>query len=193
MVFKFSLHHTKILLVILALVALLVVVWAMVGRLGPPNDGSQPVTEVQTATDGADAVLKDFVYTSTDNRGVLQWRLNADTATHYKEKNLIELADLKITFFTDQGPTYTVTAAKGVVNTQTQDFDISGNVTGVSDDGLRFRTESFRYQADIQEARTDARAFLESPRFNLEGRGMIIDVQNRKVSLLHDVQATGKQ
>ena len=137
-------------------------------------------------------MLKNFVYTSTDKLGAPRWRLDAETATHYEDKNLIQLEHLKITFFTHDASSYTVTAAKGTVNIQTQDFEVSGDVTGESNNGFRFRTESLNYQADVEEARTEDRVSLESPQFDLQGRGMVLDVKNQKVSLLHDIKLIGK-
>ena len=192
MALKLSLPYARFFLVAIALIAFLAVVWAMVGRRVPIDTPQQPAPEMLEAPGEADSVLKNFVYTSTDKHGSRRWRLDAETANHYKDQNLIQLDRLKITFFTDAGSTYTVTAAKGTVNTETQDFEVSGNVTGVSDDGVRFSTESLIYRADIEEARTEDRVYLESPQFDLEGRGMIMDVKNQKVSLLHEVQATGK-
>jgi LPS export ABC transporter protein LptC len=177
--------------VAIAVIAFLAVLWAMVERKAPTNT-PRPTPAQQESPEKADSVLKDFVYTATDQQGLPQWRLTAETATHYREKNTVQLENLKLILFTDEEKTYIVTAAKGIVNTETQDFEISGTVTGISDDGVRFSTESLRYRADIKEARSEDRVVLESPQFKIEGRGMIMDVQNQEVSLLYDVQATVK-
>ncbi len=188
---RLSLPHTKVLLLVIALVAFVAVAVALLGRF-VPEEAPEPRQEAPATQNEADSVLKNMVYTSTDDHGVTQWELTAETATHYEAQSLIQFERLKIIFFTKGGHTYSVGAEKGTVNTETQDFTISGSVTGTSDDGILFRTDSLSYTADTREARTEDRVFLESPEFNLEGRGMVLELEREMVYLLHDVRALGK-
>lgn len=165
-----------------------------VNRLFLSPEPAPPAPPAAESTNEADYIIKGINYVSTDKNGVKVWELTAQTAEYFEDQGLIEFDQVSITFFTRDGHPYALRADVGIVNTGTQDFRVSGNVTGSSEkDDLRFSTQSLQYQAGIQEVRTEDPVILESARFTLQGKGMVLDLQKEKVYLLHDVEAVGKQ
>jgi len=151
-----------------------------------------PIPEIPENTSGADMQFNKIHYTSTDEQGIKEWELNAVTANYFREKKLAEFEEVDIIFYSKKGGIFTMRGDIGLLNTETRDIQLSGNVIGTSNDGYRFRTESLTYKADKRQAKTDDKVFLEGPQFNLEGWGMIMDLENEKVMLQNDVRAQGK-
>ena len=140
---------------------------------------------------GADILINNFHYTSTNDQGVKEWELKANTASYFQDKKTAGFEKVNVIFYSREGRIFTVQGDQGTLNTEAKDFKLSGNVVGTSSDGYKFRTESLTYTADNNEARTDKKVFLESPQFNLEGMGMVLDIKNQKLFLLKNVMAKG--
>ena len=138
---------------------------------------------------GADIIINNFEYTSTNTQGVTEWKLKSETASYFQDNKTVGFNKVNATFFSKEGRTFSVQADKGTLNTEDKDFELSGNVVGTSSDGYTFRTETLNYTADKNQARTNQKVYLESPQFKLEGTGMVLDVKEQKLFLVKDVQA----
>jgi LPS export ABC transporter protein LptC len=157
------------------------------------REQTAPVPEIAEKTRDADMHLDKIHYTSTNDQGVTEWELKASTANYFKGNKVAEFEDVDIIFYSEKERTFTVRGDTGILNTETRDVELSGNVIGTSSDGYRFQTEFLSYEAAKQQARTDKKVLLESPQFNLEGWGMVMDMEKEKVFLLNDVRALGKK
>jgi len=138
---------------------------------------------------GADIIINNFEYTSTNAQGVKEWKLKSDTASYFQGNKMVGFKKVNATFYSKEGRTFTVMADKGILNTEAKDFELSGNVVGTSSDGYKFRTETLTYTGDKNQARTDKKVYLESPQFKLEGTGMVLDVKEQKLFLVKNVKA----
>ena len=152
-----------------------------------------PVPEIPEKAGDADMHLDKIHYTSTNDQGVKEWELKASTANYFKDNNVAEFEDVDVIFYSEEERTFTVRGDTGILNTETKDIELSGNVIGTSSDGYRFQTEFLAYEAEKQQATTDKKVLLESPQFNLEGWGMVMDLEKEKVFLLNDVRAHAKK
>jgi len=152
-----------------------------------------PVPEIPEKTGDADMHLDKIHYTSTNGQGVKEWELKASTANYFKDKNVAEFEDVDVIFYSEEERTFTVRGDIGILNTETKDIELSGNVIGTSSDGYQFQTEFLAYEAAKQQATTDKKVLLKSPQFNLEGWGMVMDLEKEKVFLLKDVRAQAKK
>lgn len=138
---------------------------------------------------GADIIINNFEYTSTNAQGVKEWKLKSDTASYFQDNKMVGFKKVNATFYSKEGRNFTVKADKGTLNTATKNFELSGNVAGTSSDGYTFRTETLTYTADKNQARTNKKVYLESPQFKLEGTGMVLDVKEQKLFLANNVTA----
>lgn len=188
-----SLTHAKIVLAGSAILAFLGVSAVVVNQMFLVDKPAPPVSELPKTDSEADYTIEGVTYISTNKDGTKEWELTADAAEYFDDKGLIHFDQVALTFFTDEGHQYTLSADLGIVDTETQDFRISGNVVGISDDGVRFSTQSLQYLAITREAKTGDSVLIESPRFDLRGQGMILDLKHEKMYLLQDVEALSKQ
>jgi len=138
---------------------------------------------------GADIIINNFEYTSTNAQGVTEWKIKSDTASYFQDNKMIGFKKVNATFYAKGGRIFTVRSDKGTLNTEAKDFELSGNVVGTSSDGYTFRTETLTYTADKNQARTNKKVYLESPQFKLEGTGMVLDVKEQKLFLINRVTA----
>jgi len=152
-----------------------------------------PVPEALEQKGDADMHLDKIHYTSTNDQGVKEWELKASTANYFKNNSVAEFEDVHVIFYSEKERIFTVRGDTGILNTETKDIELSGNVIGTSSDGYQFQTEFLSYEADKRLARTDKKVLLESPQFNLEGWGMVMDLEKEKVFLLNDVRAQAKK
>jgi len=141
----------------------------------------------------ADMEFQKIHYTSTNEKGVKEWELTALSVNYFQDEKVAEFEDVDITFYSQEGRTFTLHGDSGVFNTETRDIQLSGNVIGTLNDGSRFRTESLCYKAKSKTAKTDDRVLYEGPQFDLEGQGMIMDLEKEKIVFLNDVRAQEKK
>lgn len=151
---------------------------------------------VQTEKSGSDGpqaaiALNDFTYTAVNSSNVKEWSLQAAAARHYRDEDRIELQDLVVQYFHDNGTAYRLSGSRGELNTKTRDLIVSGGVAGVLPDKTTIRTESMHYDHGHRIIRTDDRVTIDRGTVKLEGTGMIVDLKSQKLSLLGDVQALG--
>ncbi len=189
---KFSLPRAKFYLAGVGIAALLWVIITLIFNFLTVEDVG-PTPKIPEKSKEADIQLKKIHYTSTDDKGVKEWELEALSANYFQDEELIEFENVKVIFYSKKGKVFTLRGDNGILNIKTRDIQLSGNVIGTSNDGYRFQTESLVYKADKHQARTDDKVFLEGPYFDLEGRGMIMDVEREKVSLLNEVRAVEKK
>jgi len=180
----------KFFLAIIGIVSFLGIIIVLILTMREKNPPPPPVPE---NPQGADVVIDNFNYTSTNEQGVVEWQLKADKASYFQDKKMVSFKGVHATFYSKEGRTFTIQGDTGILNTEAKDFELSGNVTGTSSDGYKFRTELLKYIAEKNQARTDGKVFLESPQFQLEGTGMILDVKEQKLFLVKNVKAKAKK
>jgi LPS export ABC transporter protein LptC len=186
-----SLRRVKVLLALVTLVGFLGVVIAFGVRIFSVKD-APPVPARTENTPDANHVFREIHYTSTNEQGVTEWELNALKADFFQDQSVAGFKDVEVKFFSKEGRIFTVRGDTGTLNTQTRDFQLSGNVVGTSNDGYKFLTETLSYEAVKRQVKSDAKVLLESPQFILEGQGMVMDLDQQKVSLSKNVVARQK-
>ena len=129
--------------------------------------------------DGSDQVMRGvYLVEVTDQK---EWELWSEEAKSKKElsKDLWDLTTVKVIFFSDEGQEFTVTGKKGLVNVQTKDLKIFGDVVMVSDNGYQFFTEEALYRSGSR--------FLDAPQpIKMIGppdeKGQVIDLVGDKMN-----------
>ena len=184
---KITFKRTKLFLAgigVVSFLGIIVVLTLTLSEKEPPKP--PPVPE---NPQGADIIINNFEYTSTNSQGVTEWKLKSDTASYFQDNKTVGFKKVNATFYAKEGRTFTVQGDKGTLNTDSKDFELSGNVVGTPSDGYIFRTQTLTYAADKNQARTNKKVYLESPQFKLEGTGMVLDVKEQKLFLVNNVRA----
>jgi LPS export ABC transporter protein LptC len=93
--------------------------------------------------DDASVIIKN-IQQSSIQAGKKEWSLQADRAQLYKAKHQAKLYDLSVTFFVENGDDVYLTANEGLLNTQTKDIQVFGNVV-ITNDDAKLETDQLNY------------------------------------------------
>ncbi len=139
----------------------------------------------------ADVVVNNVNYTE-DKDGKKQWELEALKAQYFKEGDLTIFENVNLTVYAKNGKTYVVKGKSGKLMNETRDVEINGNVTVTSEDGYKLNTESLKYAADKKQITTNDRVLFTGPKMDVEGTGLLIDINKETVSILKNVRTVIK-
>jgi len=155
----------------------------MAWRTMEAKEGKEPVKEIPVA---ADLQLNRVKYTETRD-GIKEWELEAASVRYFKEENTVWLEKVKATFFGKNEEVYTLVGEQGKFNTQTKAIEVYGGVKLDSNEGYRMRTQSLKYLAEKRELSTPDPVEMKGPQFNIEGTGLIVDLERQCLKVLHKV------
>ena len=137
----------------------------------------------------ADISLQKIHYTET-SKGKKQWDLLADTAEYHKDKELTSLTGVRlIVAGTAATGDVTLSADRADYHNATGDVDLTGNVRAISVSGMEFTAPSAGYRADREVIVSSERVRFSNGRLTVEGVGMELDVDSRRVRIGADVTA----
>lgn len=77
--------------------------------------------------------------------GKIEWRLDAISARYLEDDRQVQLDELVVTFFMDSGQEVQLSATDGVLNTDSNDIEVSGEVR-ISSQEYTLRTTRLSYQ-----------------------------------------------
>jgi len=137
----------------------------------------------------ADLKLDRVHYTET-REGVKEWELEAVSAVYYREQNTLALEKVRATFYGKNQETYVLVGEKGRYNTQTKVIEVFGGVKIDSSSGYQLRTQGLRYEADQRELRTSDPVEMKGPDMQVEGVGMVVELNRQCMKIFGGVTAT---
>jgi LPS export ABC transporter protein LptC len=155
--------------VILIAVGIVVVVYLAYQRLS-----DAPELLLSTIQEGADMSIGKIHQTATRD-GKREWSLEAASAHYMEDKKQVVLNELAVIFYLEDGSEAYLTADRGVLNTASNDIEVSGNVV-IKKDTYQLSTDKLNYQNKIRTifARVpvlitgkDARVTADSASFDL--------------------------
>jgi LPS export ABC transporter protein LptC len=138
--------------------------------------------------DRVDLQVRNVRYTEVGDSG-MKWEILADTVTYEKKENLAFFDKLTVKLVTEDGRIFLMTGDRGRLNTEERDIEIDGNVTVVSDSGDRFRTDQLRYRNRDNRVETDRPVAMETGNVRINGVGMILSLNEKKVAILSQIRA----
>lgn len=118
------------------------------------NNALDDLDDPQFIDETADLAIGKVDQTSTRN-GRDEWRLTADKSTFRQSTNILDLDNVAITFFFENGNTGRLIASKGVLEVNTNDFGVYDHVKATLDD-YTLATEKLNYNkaADLLTSNT---------------------------------------
>jgi len=135
-----------------------------------------------------DVEVKDVIYREVGTTGV-KWEVKADQARYLKNENLAVFEKVRIRFTLSDGRVVVLEGDRGRLRTDSQDIDISGNVTVSSFEGDRFRTNSVQFSKKTEIASTRDPVVLESGNVHIEAVGMVLSLKEETLTLTSRVKA----
>lgn len=142
---------------------------------------------------GVNMQINSIHYEQTNQHAFKEWELDAQSAQYFKKENKIVLQSIEVTFFSNEGKVYKLTAKHGELHTDSRDIKVSGEVVVLTDEGYRIQTNSFHYRAEERKIFTDDDVTLSSERLVMSGKGMIVDLEKERLYILKEVRALEKK
>jgi LPS export ABC transporter protein LptC len=139
-------------------------------------------------SDRVDLQVQNVHYTEVGDSG-MKWEITADTARYLKKENLALFEKVKVRLVMKDGRVFVMNGDRGQLNTQSRDMEIEGNVGIVSENGDRISTDRLLYRNAGKRIETDRPVVMENGSVRISGVGMILTLDENKVTLLSQVRA----
>jgi LPS export ABC transporter protein LptC len=174
------------LLLLLALILAGVLATIVLIRYRPASELEEMAKVLPT---GVDMALQDINYTHTEG-GVARWRLVAKQVEHRAVDNFTVLSDLHVTFYDVNGAEQgSVKARNGQTNADFSVIEIRDGVEVSSTRGYTLQTDHLTYRQMDRSIRTDGPVKLVSAGLNLDGVGMVMDLDKKRLRIPSRVHA----
>ena len=175
----------KIFLLVTICITLAGVIWIYIGY-----QQDSTVAEPTPESPEPDATLSIGKISHTATRkGKKEWSLEAASANYIGKTSQMVLDDLKVTFFLDDESEITLTADEGILNTDSNDIEVSGNVV-VIDREYRLVTQNLNYTHDRRMLYSTAPVTISGPEAHLTADKISFDLNTKKVTLEGSVETT---
>jgi lipopolysaccharide export system protein LptC len=129
------------------------------------------------STQGADMHLEKIRLVE-DKHGQKTWELEAKSIQQYQDQNIMMLEDVKVTFYSKEGQSFTI-------------FGNQGKVLS-SSDGYRLKTHSVSYRNSEKKVTTSDPVEIEGELIRLVGKGMLVDMEAKTFKVLSQVKTQWK-
>ncbi|MBE9537419.1 MAG: LPS export ABC transporter periplasmic protein LptC [Proteobacteria bacterium] len=127
-----------------------------------------------------------FVETSGD-RVVME--VDADKAFYYQGEEKVKLENPKAVLFGSMGEKTEINARHGVIDSETNDIQVEGDVRLVSPDGYLLKTDSLKYRKEKQIINSKSPVELTGDGFKVKGVGLKVNMDTGKITIYKDVVA----
>lgn len=173
-----------------------VLLWLIVGILGGIAvttiilmQRREIIEDVKTVQEDfnpqADATLGKIEQVSTKN-GRTEWRLTADSAEMMEVANRLKLKNIFATFYTKNGDEVHLTAKSGLVDTATNDIEVTGNVV-IENELYQMTTEQIKYSDQARLITSDSPVNLTDGASALAADGMQYDLETNRTRFTGNV------
>ena len=132
-------------------------------------------------------VLNDIHHESTKH-GVKEWAIDAGRAIYVNAENKVLFDNISTAFFLKDGETVRLTGQRGVLDTETQDIEITGNVVARGK-GYEMSTESLSYRHQDRIIYSTAPFALLGDMIRLAGHGIQFDFDSGTLNVQKGVTA----
>jgi LPS export ABC transporter protein LptC len=170
-------------LFILSVIAILAVVYINYRELL-----ENPEKMIAAFKPGADMTIDDIHQTATRN-GKKEWQLDAASAHYIDTEKKVRLEDLGMTFFLENQQQIQLTADSGILETETQNVSIKGQVKLKNEDA-NLQTEELHYQHEQRFIFADTPVTITGEVFQLNAESMTLDLEKGRAVFKGNVQAT---
>jgi len=127
-----------------------------------------------------------FIETSGDE---IVLEVDADKAFYYQEEKKVRLENPKAVFYGRLGEKTLVTARQGVINSETNDIQVSDDVYLTSPDGYLLKTDKLDYKKEKQLITSKSPVELTGDGFKINGIGLKVQMDREKITIYRDVVA----
>ena len=180
-----KLKKLSIILLIVIMLAIGTVVAVFIGYRTVSN---APEMLLSSIKDGANLSLGKIRQTATRD-GKKEWSLEAGSAHYLENEKKAVLKDLFITYFLEDNREVYLNADQGILNTDTNDIEFSGNVV-IRNEDYRLTTEQLTYEHKRRFIFTEDPVNISGEGAELSADSATFDLEADKIVLTGNVATT---
>jgi LPS export ABC transporter protein LptC len=182
------LKKTKKINLILLAVILLAVSTIVVVFVGYRRISTAPEILLSSIKEGANLSIGKIRQTATRD-GRKEWSLEANSAHYIETEKKAVLKDLTVTFFLEnQGEVY-LNAEQGILKTNTNDIEFSGNVV-IKNADYKMTTDRLNYRHSQRLIFSNDPVHVSGKSADLQAESISYDLNSNKIELTGKVDAT---
>ena len=172
---------------------LLIVILSAVGMIASVFIGYRQVSNapellITSIKEGANLSLGKIRQTATRD-GRKEWSLEADSANYREADNKVDLKNLSVIYFLEDNREVYLKADQGILITDTNDIEFSGNVM-IRNDAYQMKTEHLNYEHGRRIIICDQSIRIWGQDGELTAASAKYDLNADKISLKGNVVAT---
>ena len=153
--------------------------------IGYRQVSNAPEMLLSSIKDGANLSLGKIRQTATRD-GKKEWSLEAGSAHYIENENKAVLKDLFITYYLEENREVYLNADQGILNTDTNDIEFSGNVV-IKNEDYRLSTNQLSYQHKRRFIFTDDPVHISGDAAELSAESLTYDLKANKIVLTGNV------
>ena len=119
------------------------------------------------------------VHHTATRDGVTEWQVDAKSADYIPGRQEVHFKDLVAVFFVENDRKVTLRADHGILNKDTNDIEVTGNVL-VIDDMFQLKTSRLVYEHESRLMISSVPVKVKSDTWDLEADSMKLDLNSRK-------------
>jgi len=185
------LKKTKKLSILLLTIILLAVGMIVSVFIGYRQVSNAPELLLNSIKEGANLSLGKIRQTSTRD-GKKEWSLEADSANYIEAENKVDLKNLSVTYFLEDNREVYLEADQGILQTDTNDIEFSGNVV-IRNEAYQMKTEHLVYQHGQRIIYCDQSIRISGQGTELTAKSAKYDLNADKIVLKGNVVSTFSQ
>jgi len=169
-------------MVLLTVSTIFIVYW------GYRQISTAPELIIATIRDGADMSIGKIHQTATRD-GRKEWSLEAGSAQYNQTNKQVILKDLSLTFFLEDNGSVYLTANQGILNSDSNDIDVSGNIV-IKKDPYTLTTENLSYKHESRIIFADVPVTISGNSAEISADSASLDLNTKKIVLEGNVEGT---
>ncbi len=164
----------KIILLALVLGILVLSGFLVRGYIAYRDIRENPAKLIEAIPEGANIVLGEVRHTAV-REGRKEWVLEAASANYSESASEAVFTDVQVTFFMDNGDEVHLKGNKGIINTSSNDMQVSGKVRVVMNE-YALETEIIEYNHEMRHIASQSPVHILGREFELRADAMEVDL-----------------
>ena len=129
------------------------------------------------------------VHQTATRDGFKEWNLDAASVKYMEAEKKALFKDISVTFFIRDGTRVYLTAEKGILQTESKDIEVTGNVV-VKNEKYRMETETLQYQHEKRLLFTKVPVKIIGKDFDLSSDSLSVDLNQQRAWFKGQVKGT---
>lgn len=169
----------KFFLISVIIVTVSVIIGYYIGNRKPFGDAEEFVSSL---TEDA-SISIDKVHQETTRDGKKEWILDASSAQYVIPKKQAIFSDLSAIYFLKKNDKIYIKAEKGILNTETNDIELTGNVF-IKNEKYNLKTDILYFDNEKRKIYSKAPVKIFDGASNLMAKSMSIDLNTNNLSFI---------